>query len=93
MKMAEDIAQGKIGLQDALTQAKSNMYNQRTGGFNAQNQFLNTVDNFLRTAVGAEGQNLAASQAEFETYRKLSQTNTSSLPPTTGAPTAQQVDP
>jgi predicted Zn-dependent protease len=36
---------------------------------------------------------LAASQAEFETYRKLSKINTSSLVPSTDAPTAQQVEP
>jgi tetratricopeptide (TPR) repeat protein len=35
----------------------------------------------------------AASQAEFDTYRKLSQTEAKSLVPVTGAPTAQQVDP
>jgi len=62
IQMAENIATGKLGLQDALSQAKTNMYNQRTGGFNAENQYLSTADNFIKTAIGAMQQNLGASQ-------------------------------
>jgi hypothetical protein len=62
LDMAESITQGKLGLQDALTQAKTNMYNQRTGGFNALNQYLGTAGNFIKDAIAAQGQNLQASQ-------------------------------
>jgi hypothetical protein len=63
LQMAQSVAQDKLGLQDALTQAKSNMFNQRTGGFNAMNQYLGTVDQFLGTAISGQQQNLNASQA------------------------------
>jgi len=62
LDMAGSIAQSKLGLQDALTQAKTNMYNQRTGGFNALNQYLGTAGNFIKDAIAAQGQNLQASQ-------------------------------
>jgi len=54
------IAQSQIGLQDALTQAKTNMFNQRSSGLNAENQYLNTASNVLKDALSGMGVNLAA---------------------------------
>jgi hypothetical protein len=42
------------------------MYNQRTGGFNALNQYLNTAGNFIKDAIAAQGQNLQASQTGMQ---------------------------
>ena len=62
---ANQIAQDKLGLQDALSQAKTNMYNQRTGGFNAVNQFLGTAGNILQDVLQGQGQNFNMNQANL----------------------------
>jgi tetratricopeptide (TPR) repeat protein len=53
----------------------------------------NKVSHVLLANAYKSSGDLAASQAEFETYRKLNQANISRLVPPAGAPTAQQVDP
>src|SRR5262249_15380224 len=88
-----DFVEARIGLgrtfirvgqsAQAVTQLKE------AGRLDAENRVCHVL---LANAFKSLG-DLGASQAEFEAYRKLSQTNTPSLAPSTGAPTAQQADP
>ena len=65
IQTAEAIAQGKIGLQDALSQAKTNMYNQRMGGQNALQSWIGTATNVLGDVLKGQEQNFNMGQANL----------------------------
>jgi tetratricopeptide (TPR) repeat protein len=88
-----DFVEARIGLGRALTKvgqpARAVTQLKEAVRLDPENKVSHVL---LANAYKSLG-DLGASQAELETYRKLSQTNVPSLAPSTGAPTAQQADP
>lgn len=62
-QMGHTIATNRLGGLDALASAKSNAFNQRSTGLQDVLQYLGMGNEYLRTMISQQGENLAANQS------------------------------